>query len=479
MRDFTPTRQHAGPIWSAQSEREVIGAALYSADRVSDAFERLQAEHFYDPVHARIWKIVASLFSAGHLIDAGVIAHRMGTDPAFEEWGGQDHLLNLVEISDLRAARGHIDIIADLATRRAIEATARKAAERARDTSDASGDEILGDMERESAEIAETSSIETAWIDAGDMLDQAIAIARARDGAVNYPIGLQSVDEKLRGLNAGEVTVIAGWTGMGKTVAGMQVAKGCASVGLGVAYFSLEMSEVPMAMRMACDVVYDRTAAAYGGVTSNITIDRAIAGDLKPHEWERLNEAQATIRRWPISYDMRPNLTVAQIQAAVVRLHRVWKRQGIKPGPVIVDHIGKVKPSQERRGNVTAETRDVSNDLNAMAKRLGVPVVILSQLNRTVDQGPSKDKRPTLSSVKDSGAVVEDARQLIFVYRPEYYYREPFDHEDTVAKAERLAELTKVQNHYYWIIEKNSNGPRAQIRTYCKAECSAVRDWTV
>lgn len=464
---------------AAEAELLLLGAAMYMPGSCDQAFERLAPDHFYDPVHGRIWDVICSLRRDGSSLDPHVIGHRLLDDPGFVAFGGVYMLATAIEKASPQAARELTSVIIDAHVRRSLAALGRETAARAMDSTAASGEAILAEMEASAAELSKATAIESAWVEAGDMLDQAIAAARARDGAVHYPIGLASVDEKLRGLNAGEVTVIAGWTGMGKTVAGMQVAKGCASVGLGVAYFSLEMSEVPMAMRMACDVVYDRTAAAYGGVTSNITIDRAIAGDLRPHEWERLNEARATIRRWPISYDMRPNLTVAQIQAAVVRLHRVWKRQGIKPGPVIVDHIGKVKPSQERRGNVTAETRDVSNDLNAMAKRLGVPVVILSQLNRTVDQGPSKDKRPTLSSVKDSGAVVEDARQLIFVYRPEYYYREPFDHEDTVAKAERLAELTKVQNHYYWIIEKNSNGPRAQIRTYCKAECSAVRDWTV
>lgn len=111
------------------------------------------------------------------------------------------------------------------------------------------------------------------------------------------------------------------------------------------------------------------------------------------------------------------------------------------------------------------------------ARLLGLPR--LSQLNRTVEQSGAKDKRPNLSSIKDSGAIVEDARQVILLYRPEYYFREPFEHESMEAKAERLAELEKVRNHYYWIVEKNSNGPRFQTLTYCKADCAAVRDWNI
>lgn len=477
--DFAPAQRIAGPIWGAQSERAVLGAALYSEPFLADARERLRPAAFFDPVHGQLWKIICELHDAGSVIDPGFISHRMGQDSAFLDWGGKNALADMVELVDLKAAISHINIVADLATRRAVERVGRRAAEHARDTSNGSGDDVLAEMEREAAQVAQDSNIETAWMEAGAMLDMAIEAARNRSGAVVYPIGLGSVDAKLRGLNAGETTVIAGWTGMGKSLAALQVAKGNAQAGLGVAYFSLEMSEVPMAMRMACDVLYDRSAAAYSGRTTNITIDRAIAGDLSLHEWEQLDRARDIVKRLPISFDMRPNLTVAQIRSATIRLHREWRRRGVKPGPVIVDHIGKVRPAQERRGNVTAETRDVSNDLNAMAKQLNVPVVILSQLNRVVDQNAGKDKRPTISSVKDSGAVVEDARQLIFVYRPEYYFREPFEHEEAIAKAERLAELEKVRNHFYWIVEKNSNGPRAQIMTYCKAECSAVRDWNL
>jgi replicative DNA helicase len=457
----------------------VLGAAFYAAERMPEAFERLTPEHFFDPVHRRLWWTVTRLFAAGTVIDTTTIAHRMGADEGFAEWGGRDELADLTERADLHAAPGHVDIIADLATRRALEGAARHAAARARDTSDSTGDDILGDLEREAARIAQTSSIETAWVSAGEMMRRSFEKLRARNGRVEYPIGLNELDQRLGGLNAGEVTVVGGFTGMGKTLAAQQIAKGCAGAGIGVSYFSLEMDETPMATRLACDLCYDRSAAAYAGQTTNITIDRALKGNLQTHEWDRFWQAQAIVEGWPLVFDTRPNLTVAQIQAATVRQHRAWMKAGIKPGPVIIDHVGKVKPSQDRRGNLTSETKDVSNDLQAMAKRLGVPVVILSQLNRVVEHSAAKDKRPNLASIKDSGAIVEDARQVILLYRPEYYFREPFEHESMEAKAERLAELEKVRNHYYWIVEKNSNGPRFQTLTYCKADCAAVRDWNI
>ncbi len=479
MRDFAPDETFHGPIWAHKSEREVIAAALYSPGRMDDAFERLTATSFYDPVHSRLWAIVAGLHTAGGLIDPGTVAHRMGADEAFAEWGGADQLSALHETADLSAARAHIEIIADLATRRLVERAGRKAADRARDTADATGVDILADMEREAAQIGQTTSFDAAWSSAGDMLARAIEAARNRDASIRFPIGLVDVDAKLGGLNAGETTTVAAWTGMGKTIAALQIAKANGRAGKGVAYFSLEMAEAPMAMRMACDMAYDRSAASYFGATTNLTINRALWGQLTPAEIGKLMEAHQAIDRLPIFFDTRPNLSVAQIKAATVRLHRMWAKHGIEPGPVIVDHIGKVRPSQDRRGNVTAETRDVANDLDALAKDLNVPVVALSQLNRQDQAKGVKDKRPTLSSIKDSGALAENSRQVIFIYRPEYDHREPFEHEEFEAKAERLAELEKVKNHFYWIIEKNSNGPRAQVLSYCKADCSAVRDWNL
>ena len=471
------TDDFSGVVWSPDAELDLLAAALYASNKCEVAFERLTPAHFHDPVHSRIWTTVAAIHGSGARVDATVVAHRLGHDAGFLEWGGIRGLADLIDKASVMAVRSLTEVLCDLHVRRSLEALSRDTIARVRDTGDATGEAILNDLERAATEISMGTSSEEAWTPVGDMMVDAFEAIRARDGNIRYPIGIDAVDAKLGGLNAGETTTIAAWTGMGKTIAGMQVAKGSGSIGLGVAYFSLEMEKTPMAMRLACDLAYDRHAPSYSGKTTNITIDQALKGDLNHLEWSRFNRALDEVADWPIYYDTRPNLTVAQIQAATIRLHRQMAKKGIQPGPVIIDHIGKVRPSQDRRGNVTAETRDVANDLDAMAKRLKVPVVILSQINRNVETGASKDKRPTLSSIKDSGALAENSRQIIFIYRPEYYLREPFEHESFEAKAERLAELKEVRNHFYWIIEKNSNGPRAQVLTYCMSECSAVREW--
>lgn len=476
MNTFTPA-PGLSVAWSPEAELEIIGATLYAPELCSGALERLTPDHFHDPVSGRIWAAILSRHSAGQGLDPIAIGHSLGVDEGFENAGGVRLLADLIDKASPPAARQLTDVLCDLYLRRSLESIARTTIERARDTADASGEDILADMEARAADLSKATTIESAWVGAGDMVANAIETAMARKGVIHFPVGIKDVDRKLGGLNAGETTTIAAWTGMGKTIAGMQIAKANGSARKGVAYFSLEMTEVPMAMRLACDIAFQRDAPAYSGESTNIAINQAIQGNLTDSQVERLWEAQRVAENWPIFFDTRPNLSVRQMEAATIRLHRKWAKQGIEPGPVIIDHIGKVRPTQERRGNVTAETRDVANDLDAMAKRLGVPVVVLSQINRSVDQNGGKDKRPTISSIKDSGALAENSRQVILLYRPEAYFLEPLEHEDTMAKAERLAELNKVRGHFYWIIAKNSNGPPGQVLSFVSAASSAVRDW--
>ena len=120
-------------------------------------------------------------------------------------------------------------------------------------------------------------------------------------------------------------------------------------------------------------------------------------------------------------------------------------------------------------------THGVSADASEMAKRLGVPVLGLVQLNRGVEG--RDDKRPMLSDLRQAGELEEDARQVIFLYRPEYYLREPVEAETFDAKVERETKLDQVRNKLFWIIEKNSHGPRGQALTFCEVAASAVREW--
>ena len=319
------------------------------------------------------------------------------------------------------------------------------------------------------------SEVGDAWTGAGEAVREAIAQAMTRTGIIDYPTGIASLDSFTGGLHAGEVTILAARPGMGKSVGALTVARANAMRGLGVAVFSLEMTKDALSLRMACDVAYSRGEIVFNGASANPTFDKAMKGELEGSQWRRLRDANEDIDRWPLLIDDRAGLTMAQIEGAARRAIRKWQRAGIKPGPVIIDHLGKVRPSNDRRGNKHAEVADVSNDCQAMAKRLGVPVLALVQLNRAVENREGHE--PQLSDLRQAGELEEDARQVMFLYRPEYYLREPAKDETFEERAARLDKLQDCKNQCFWLVEKNSHGPRGQVKAFSEIACSAFRDW--
>ncbi len=462
-------------LMSPESELALIGAALCAPTSCEDAFASLPARAFAEPVLGRIWAAAAKLSLGGRGVSAVFVRDALGIDPDFAEWGGLARLEDLAETGTGLHVDKHAAAVADRHSRRALRTLLNDMSAKIGDTGAGDAATLIADLERGAAEIAQHGVSPDHWTPAGAALAAAIEHALTRRGSIEFPYGIAELDRRTGGLNAGETTILGAYTGMGKTIGALQVAKANAMQGKGVCYYSLEMANGPMAIRLACDLLFDRQAMSYSGATTNITIDRALKGDLQPHEVNRMRDVADRIGRWPLVFDETPGRTVAEIEALARRQHRKWRKAGIKPGPVIIDHIGKVRPSRDRRGDKTAELADVSNDLLSMAKRLAVPVVALAQLNREVNK--SEDKVPTLGTIKQAAAIEEDARQVILLYRPEYYFREPFEHEDLARKSERLEKLQKVEKHFYWLIEKNSNGPPGRVLSYCEAACSAVRDW--
>lgn len=457
---------------NVEAEQAILGVLMFD----SSAWEELGSlapEHFLEPFHVRLFTAMREMRAADRLLAPPLLAPRFRDDPAFVTLGGLGYLLDLCNRAPPPSVVRQFALsVADAALRRGLIQVAAEVIESARSDHARDGVEIVADLERKATELAQGTTVADAFVGAGDAVTGALKHALARTGRIDFPFGVAEVDAATGGMTAGETTVLGAWTGMGKTLCALTVAKACAQAGAGVAYFSLEMSANPMALRLACDLAYQGRYEGRGP-----EIDRATRGELRDDEWAELWAAERQARELPLLFDTRPGLTTAQIEAATRRQHRRWGREGVRPGPVIVDHIGRVRAAITYRGDPTAETTEITHDLDAMAKRLGVPVVQLAQLNRSADLLPNTDKRPQLSHLKQASAIEQAARQVILLHRPEYYHREPMEHESQEAKIERLEMLEKVRGHLYWIIAKNSQGPRSQVLTYCDAACNAVRSW--
>ena len=458
-----------------EAEQNVLGCLLYDNDRLDDVSALLEGEPFSEGYHQRIYDALRATLAAGRRADPTTVIERLKADPACAEFGGLRYLGDLVDKALAWGLRDHAAVLADLATRRALVAAAEEAAATAGDP-ERDGQALISDLE---ARLADVSSIraDDAWLEAGDCVAAAIEHARTRDGAILYTWGIDDLDVMTGGLNAGESVIVAGRPGMMKTGVAARIALANARKGLGTCFYSLEMAAHPIGLRLACAVAHRRNAAIYGGQPgpdSNPWYVSAAKGQLYPEQWEALDRAKAEIAKLPLRLDVRAGLTVSRIEAAARRAHRKWRKQGIQPGPVIVDHLGIVRPEKQRGGSKHAETADVSRALAEMAKRLGVPVVALCQLSRGVEG--RDDKRPVLSDLRQAGEIEEDARAVVMIYRPAYYLRPPLDPsmEGPAEAAEREAKLAKSKNELLLLVEKNSHGPTGQVEAWCDPATSAV-----
>ena len=457
-----------------EAEQALLGALLMDREAAFAVDGLVRAGQFYEPFHGRLFEAIRDNAMAGRATDPALFLDRFADDAAFADLGAGAYLGDLARMAPPGAnAPDYARIIAGLHTRRELIRAGGEIAHAATASAD-DPEALLGQAERLISELADGSGAQEEWVDGSGVIGRAMESARSRGGVMDCVTGVAEVDEMLGGFNAGELAIIAGRPGMAKSVTASQIAKSNAAGGRGVVFFSLEMGEEAIGLRLACDVAYDRRAPVYCGQSDNPTFDRARKNRLTVAEWQKLEAARDTSEGWPLLFDTRPSLTVSKMEQAARRAFGRWKRRGITPGCVVIDHLGLIRPELERQGSKHAETADVSHALAAMAKRLSVPVICLCQLNRAVE-GRGDDKRPTLADLRQAGEIEEDARVVIFLLRPAYYLRPPEDGEDAAARAQREAKLDRVRNQFIWIVAKNNNGLTGQVETFIDVGCAAIR----
>jgi len=449
------------------SEHALLGAAMYDAAACADVLDRVKPEYFSEPLHGMIW---AELRKGG-VQDPVLIGQRMAQYPAFDQLGGVAFLADLVDRAVTHTAGAHADAVTDAAMRRQLLALGQQTMDAAK-TRVGDAEAMLVDFERSAGEIARNSTAADKWRPAWEITASAVQRARERKGRIDLPTGLRDLDRLTGGFRRGELAIVAGRPSMGKSTAALALAKSLASSGKGVAFFSMEMPDVALGLRMACDVAYDR----YAPEQFRISYFDADRGDLVNDQWRELSGASQKMAGWPLLFDVRPGLTTSQMEACARRAFRRWEADGIERGAIIVDHLTIARPDQDRKGNKVAEVGDISRGLAEMAKRLDVPVIGLCQLSRDVEKRDGKDKRPGLSDLRWSGEIEQDARLVMFLYRPEYYVRKPEDATDLQAEAEWRTKIQKTRHKLFWLVEKNNNGPTGEVETFCDIACSAIRD---
>lgn len=393
----------SGPPHSDDAETALL-AALLQRNGILERLDFLQPEHFAREAHATVFAAIRHLSEAGVGADQITLRNLLEEEGSLSAVGGWPFVVSLSQsVTSLLNAEDYGRLIHDHAQRRRMISLSSGLGQMAYDTT-IPVPEVFEAAESGLSEITAGSSAKAepkALAEASSgWLERRREVFRAGGQPIGLQTRLRAIDGPLGGLKGGRLIILAGRPSMGKSTAAKTVGFNMASGGEPGAYFSLEEGE-------------DEVISSLAAGIARIDTFRQENGPLTEADMERLEEAEIELRRLPLYVDERPGLTTAQIRSAARKLKRT---RGIKW--IAVDHMGLCKPRDERRARYE-QLGQISYDLKCLAKELDIPVVALCQLSRAVEG--RDDKRPTLSDLRESGNIEENADVVIFIFREQYY----------------------------------------------------------
>ena len=399
---------YRNPPHSREAEESVIGAVLLSEDAVNDVMDQLDPEDFYVPAHQAIFEAIRSLFDTSQAIDVVTVSEELRRHGELEKVGGIQYLTRLVDIVPSTSNINYYgSIVEEHAKRRELIRAGATITDFAFDTDD----EIINVLDRSEQavlSVAEKRASHTL-LEVGpmfnDVLEHIEMLEQQGSDLTGLATGFVDLDKKLAGMQASNLIVIAARPAMGKSSLAMNIATNAAIAGEPVAIFSLEMSK---------EEIVQRILSSVGKVDSM----KLRSGQLGPL-WQKVVDAAGKMYQAPIYIDDSPIVTITDIRAKCRRLKR---KKGLSM--VMVDYIQLMEASG--RENRQQEIAQISRSLKNLARELEVPVIALSQLNRSLES--REDKRPRLSDLRESGSIEQDADVVMFIYRDEYY--NPENHEN-------------------------------------------------
>jgi replicative DNA helicase len=396
------------PPHSTEAEESVLGAVLMSSEAANVALEKLRVEDFYRPAHQAIFQAISDLFNTTQPIDAVTVTEELRRAKALERVGGVGFLTGLI---DSVPTASNIEYYANIVEEHSLRRRLMRAAGNIGSLATATDQPIVEVLDRSEQVVFAVSERRVgdglASIDSllGPAIEHAEELNRNGLDVTGTPTGFRDLDRKLAGLHPTNLIIVASRPGMGKTSLALNIAQNVAVNDTPVAVFSLEMSREEIVTRMLC---------AQGRIDSQ----RLRSGRLSEADFSKLSNAASVLYKKPIFVDDSPGLTVTEIRAKARRMRR---RPGL--GLVIVDYLQLMQGSGGE--NRQQEIAYISRSLKNLARELEVPIIALSQLNRSLES--REEKRPRLGDLRESGAIEQDADVVMFIYRHEYYHPEAQD----------------------------------------------------
>src|SRR5712671_1275590 len=410
-------------------EQALLGAILVNNEAFYRVSDFLEPEHFFEPLHQKIYKDTGSLVRAGKSASPITLKTFLPADLDIGGMNGSQYLARLAtEATTVINAGDYGRTVYDMALRRALIGIGEAMVNVAYDAPVELGPQNqIEDAERRLYELAESGRYDGGFQRFAQALTTAVEMAAhayQRDGKLSgLATGLRDLDRMMGGLQKSDLIILAGRPGMGKSSLATNVGYNVARAWEGgvrpdgqvestnggiVGFFSLEMSAEQLATRMLSE-------------QTEIASSRIRRGEIAPSDFDRIADAAREMERIPFYIDETGGLSVAQLAA---RARRLKRQRGLDL--LVIDYIQLLQGSSRRaqEGRVQ-EVTEITTSLKALAKELNIPILALSQLSRAVES--RDDKRPQLSDLRESGSIEQDADVVLFVFREEYYHknREP------------------------------------------------------
>src|SRR3984957_14888675 len=468
--DLRRSPEDAGPPHAPaniEAEQALLGVLLYDNGAYERLSDSLQAQHFFEPFHGRLFTSIESQIRRGQLADPPLRAQQCERDAAFQELGGMRYLADLVDRAPPAArAADYGRAIYDLALRRELIRIGGDIAESAK----VSDPEVTARDQIETAEqqlysLAETGGASSGLVSFDSALVLAIEMAAEaynRDGGLSgISTGITDLDAKLGGLHPSDLIILAARPSMGKSSLANNIAFNVArryawepqpdgarkTVNGGVvAFFALEMSAAQMAMRLLAEVT---------GVPS----DMIRKGEISAVEFGKIRDAATEIQESPLFIDDTGGISLAKL---VARARRLKRTSGLDL--IVIDYVQLITAGSGKPENRVQEVSMITQGLKALAKELKVPIIAAAQLSRQVEN--REDKRPQLSDLRESGSIEQDADVVMSIYRESCYLSRTEPREGTAEHLEWETKMDQIRNEAEIIIGKQRHGPIGTVKLH-------------
>ncbi len=406
------------PPQDTSLEDAVLGALMLEKDAYNNVCEILKPEAFYNPANQKIYEAIQSLAASGKPIDMLTVTDQLRSNKVLEEVGGAIRISELTGmVSSAANAEFHARIVAQKYLARELISYSSQVQQLAFDESIDVYD-LMQEAEGKLFEISKNTlkrdviPIENAVQDAIKKIEEA---ANRESGLSGLESGYHKLDRLTSGWQNSDLIIIAARPAMGKTAFVLSMAKNMAvDYNHPVAVFSLEMSSLQLVNRLISNVC-------------SLEGEKIKSGQLTQPEWENLMTRTRSLSTAPLFIDDTPSLSIFELRTKARRLVR---EHGVQI--IIIDYLQLMNATGMKFGSREQEVSTISRNLKQLAKELDIPIIALSQLNRSVETRSADDKlgkRPQLSDLRESGAIEQDADIVCFIHRPEYYTRSSEDAE--------------------------------------------------